>query len=101
MKRIVQVLGFVLLAVDTLSLTGDCDRGVIAQEEKKQGDAKPQATPKGEVYSTSPEQGLKKQLTADFQRTKDGTEKPAYPYSFDLKVIYQDSRRMGASNIFL
>lgn len=72
-----------------------------AQEKRiAQKEPEPQTIPKNEVFTTSVEQGFKDRLVPAFRSTKDG-DKPAFPYSFDLKMINQDSQGMGASNIFI
>jgi hypothetical protein len=70
--------------------------------QQKPGPAKAEtksvSIPKEEVYTTSAEEGFKKRLRAEFYSKDD---KPVFPYSYDLKMINQSSRGMGASNIFL
>ena len=51
------------------------------------------------VYSTSPEEGLKKQVLAVFMRTDGKRDIPVYPYSFHLKMIQMEAGGMGASNV--
>src|SRR5689334_15794136 len=56
----------------------------------------------GSIYTTSTEDGFKKQLVALFHSENDKPVfPPVFPYSYDLKIINQRSRTMGASNIFV
>lgn len=66
--------------------------------QPQQLDTKTIPIPIGSIYTTSSEDGFKKQLLALFHSKDD---KPVFPYSDDLKIIRQESQRMGASNIFL
>lgn len=52
------------------------------------------------VYSTSGQEGLKKQVDALF-KLKEKRKVPAFPYSDHLQELLDHSRGMGASNIFL
>jgi hypothetical protein len=61
---------------------------------------KPHSIPMDSIYTTSDELGFKKRLRALFVE-KDGSEKGVFSYSYDLKMIREASRSMGASNIFL
>jgi hypothetical protein len=73
-----------------------------AQETPKgqEKPAQPQTIPLGSIYTTGGQQGLQR-VSAAFQSVPGGPDKPIYPYSYDLKVIFHFSQGMGASNIFL
>ena len=98
LTRVIGVTCFGLLLLPLVIIRAQEEKPKTKQPQPDKADAKPVSIPKEQIYTTSSEDGFKKQLLALF-RSKDDT--PVFPYSYDLKVIMQDSHGMGASNIFL